>query len=134
MGGQAFRFVEGPQSSPVQPIVVDRVGIDQSSIYDTGCGGVWLSGGNVTSLEWSHNFITNTTIANTNRIVRTYTPPISFNGLVGGRVADNVISDAPHAGILGSGNDCLFDGNHISRVAFECDDTGAFYSGGEWVK
>lgn len=50
VGGQAVRFVEGSQAVAVQPILVDRSGIEGSRIYDTGCGGVWLSGGNVTTL------------------------------------------------------------------------------------
>ena len=126
VGGQAFRFVEGPQNSPSQPILVDHSGIDSSRIFDTGCGGCWLSGGNVTALNWSHNFLINTTIAHTNRVVRTYAPPVDWNGLVGGSFINNTVTDAPHAGFLGSGNDCLFEGNRIANVTFASDDTGAF--------
>ena len=39
------------------------------------------------------------------------------------------VADAPHTGMLGGGNDNLFEGNLFSDLGYESRDTGAFYSG-----
>ena len=76
--------------------------------------------------------LTNSTIAHTNRWLRTYAPPVYWAGSVGGVFANNTITDAPHAGLIGNGNDNLFERNRIARVTYECDDCGSFYAGGDW--
>lgn len=46
----------------------------------------------------------------------------------------NTVRNAPHAGILGRGNDCKFLHNSFRDLAFESTDTGAFQTGRSWVR
>jgi hypothetical protein len=48
------------------------------------------------------------------------------------QVINNSISNAPHCGILGGGNDYLFESNTLEKLAYEVDDSGAFYTGRQW--
>ena len=49
---------------------------------------------------------------------RTYQPAVGWHG-VGGLVANNTISDAPHVGILGGGNEYMFEGNTLEHLGYE---------------
>lgn len=42
------------------------------------------------------------------------------------------VSHGPHTAMTGGGNNHVFEHNTISRVCFECTDTGAFYVGRSW--
>lgn len=104
-----------------------------STIANVGCGAVHVTGGDTDSLTASGNEVGGNQISNFSRWTRTYTPGIAWSG-VGHWVHSNNISDGPHAGILGGGNDCLFEWNRVQRVGFEVDDTGAFYTGRNWAR
>ena len=121
-----------------------RSGVNNSFVSGVGCAGVSVIGGDHVTLEPAHNFVTHSKITGYARWKRTYMPGIFWAG-VGNRYAHNKISYGPHNAILGGGNeadcysgsgscggnDCVFEHNNISDVAFECDDTGAFYSCGQ---
>jgi len=61
------------------------------------------------------------------RIRRSYTPGVGWLG-VGFYVGECSLSSAPHSGILGFGNDGLFENNVFRDLAYEATDTGAWYS------
>ena len=46
--------------------------------------------------------------------IRTYNPGVGFSG-VGHYIGYNRISDAPHAGMNGGGNDLLFEHNYMEQ-------------------
>eukprot|EP00049_Salpingoeca_infusionum_P008091 m.130975 g.130975 ORF g.130975 m.130975 type:complete len:658 (+) comp13912_c0_seq11:3-1976(+) len=100
-------------------------------IRHTGCKGVTISGGDTKTLTPGNNVLSNTVISQFAGHTRTYNPGISWSG-VGNTFKSNNVSDAPHAAILGGGNNCLFESNNVSHVGFEVDDSGAFYTGRNW--
>ncbi len=107
-------------------------GVTGCDIYQTGEGGVALAGGDRATLEPAGHFADNNHIHHYARLIRTYRPAIGLHG-VGNRAAHNLIHDAPHNGILLSGNDHLVEFNDIHRVCQETGDVGAFYMGRDWT-
>ena len=108
--------------------------IDGCVIRSCGRCGVWVNGGNRTTLEHSHNAVRRNRISHFSRITRTFSPGIRFNRTVGIHVEHNTIAHGPHNAISGSGNDNLFERNVISNVAFETTDVGAFYAMRSWAQ
>jgi len=103
-------------------------GVIGCSIFDTGAGGVQLSGGDRHQLEAAHNSVQNCRIYNYNRIYRTYCAGVKIMG-VGNHIAHCEIYDSPHFAIQLSGNDHLIEYNNIHDVCQSTEDTGAFYYG-----
>jgi hypothetical protein len=101
-------------------------------ITGTGCAASSVYGGNPTTLTPAGNSVTNSEFANYARMVRTYNPGIGWSG-VGNYYAFNYIHDAPHNGMLGGGNDNLFEGNTFKDLCFEATDSGAWYAGRSWI-
>lgn len=85
------------------------------------------------SLRKSHNIVQRSHLHHYARLCRTYTPGLAFSGC-GHTFQHNVVRDAPHSGVLGGGNDCLFADNTFQDLAYEATDTGAFYTGRSWVR
>lgn len=106
-------------------------GVIGCEISETGEGGVLLSGGDRNSLTPAGHLAANNHIHHFARLVRTYQPAISLQG-VGQRAAHNHIHDAPHMAILVSGNDHLIEFNDVHHVCNETGDVGAFYMGRDW--
>ena len=107
-------------------------GVTGCDIYQTGEGGVALTGGDRATLEPAGHFVDNNHIHHYARLIRTYRPAIGLHG-VGNGATHNLIHDAPHNGILLSGNDHLVEFNDIHRVCQETGDVGAFYMGRDWT-
>ena len=107
-------------------------GLRYCKIYDNGDGGVILDGGDRTTLASANLFATNTSFSNNNRWTKTYAPAIKLQG-VGNRVANNVIKNAPHVGIVYWGNNHLIELNDISYVLSEASDAGVIYTGRDWT-
>ena len=83
---------------------------------------------------------------------RTYVPGIFWQG-VGNNYSYNTVTNGPHNCMLGGGNEdwpwglgnmevgsgsqCVFEGNTLDTCAYECGDCGAFYTCGQggsaWV-
>lgn len=103
-------------------------GIVNCTIYNTGAGGVHLSGGDRVTLEPGNNFIENCTIHDFNRIEKSYRAGIDISG-VGNRISNCEIFNAPSMGILMRGNNHLFEYNEIHHVCQEVHDQGALYYG-----
>lgn len=104
---------------------VQVVGCDLTGMGD---GAVVLAGGDRLSLEPSGHVASDNRIWAYSRWRRTYCAGIDVSG-VGQVVRRNLISDAPHNGILLSGNDHLIEGNDFARLCTETGDAGAVYMG-----
>eukprot|EP00961_Rhodomonas_salina_P032685 440780-Rhodomonas_salina.2 len=102
-------------------------------VSEIGCSGISMTGGDVHTLTPSRNVIDNASIHHFARRKRTYQPGIMFGG-VGHTVQRSTIGMAPHAGILGRGNDCTFEGNLLHDLCLETSDAGAWYSGRTWTQ
>jgi len=112
-----------------------RSGVVDSHIYDVGCIGVTLSGGNITTLEPGLNFALRNRIHHMANFKRTYQPGLHWSG-VNNTMSHNYISDGPHNCILGGGNEGpgvnnLFEYNTLDKCSYESSDTGAFYTCGQ---
>jgi len=108
-------------------------GITSCDIYDISSSGISLDGGDRKSLTEAGNYAINNHIYNYSSWVRTYQPAIDISG-VGNRIAYNEIHDAPHSGIILTGNEHVIEYNDIHHVAKETQDVGAFYMGRDWTQ
>ena len=102
--------------------------IDHCEIYDTGTGGITLEGGDRKTLTPAGHAATHNRIHHFSRHQQTAAYAISLGG-VGNRVANNLISDAPHQAVFIGGNDHVFELNIVRNVVTETDDAGALYKG-----
>ncbi len=107
-------------------------GVRNCEIYDTGKGGIVISGGDRETLSPGGNFAENNHIHDYSRLQKTYSEAIQLYG-VGNRASNNLIHDAPHSAITFSGNDHIIEYNEIHHVNVEVDDAGAVYSGRDWT-
>eukprot|EP01047_Picozoa_sp_COSAG01_P028366 COSAG01_NODE_1902_length_8963_cov_29.997405_8_plen_224_part_00 len=107
--------------------------IENCRVNDVGCAGISIySGMRNASLVAGNSVIAGNTIHRNSLWKRMYQPGIGFD-CVGCRFTSNTMSDAPHSGMLGHGNDCVFDGNNFTTLCTESGDAGAFYTGRSWV-
>jgi len=102
--------------------------ISDCEIYQTGSGGIFLSGGDRFTLKPGNSVVKNCRIHDFNRINQSYSPGIWISG-VGNSIVNCEIFDAPSMAILLNGNDHLIEYNNIHHVALEVDDQGALYYG-----
>lgn len=105
--------------------------IEDSLIYNTGSGGVRLSGGDRPTLTNGNNAVGNSEIHHFGRWDRTYKPGVMLYG-VGNVVEHCEIHDAPHTAILLHGNEHRIEYNEIANVVQEANDAGAIYTGRDW--
>lgn len=103
-------------------------GVVNCAIYNTGAGGIHLSGGDRLTLKPGNNYVENCTIHSFNRIEKSYRAGIDISG-VGNRISHCEIFNAPSMAILMRGNDHLFEYNEIHHVCQEVHDQGALYYG-----
>lgn len=115
----------------VQATGGEAVEVVSCDVYQTGGGGISLSGGDRPSLTPGRHGAVDNHIHHYGRVNRMYQPAISVAG-VGHRVAHNLIHDAPHMAVSFSGNDHLIELNEIHHVCTESNDAGAIYSGRDW--
>ncbi|MDD5705233.1 MAG: right-handed parallel beta-helix repeat-containing protein [Kiritimatiellae bacterium] len=101
-------------------------------ITETGGGGIIMSGGDRLKLKPAGHVAENNHICRYGRWTRMYQAGIRLGG-VGLRVAHNLIHDAPHIGVLFSGNEHRIEFNEIHHVCEEANDAGAIYSGRDWT-
>lgn len=101
-------------------------------IHDTGSGGVLLFGGDREQLEPAGHRVENNHFCEFSRLVRTYSPAVSVNG-VGHYVGNNEIHNAPHMAIQFTGNDHTIHRNELYDVALETSDVGVIYSARDWT-
>lgn len=120
MGGYAVK-VEGKNN-----------GVVGSHIYSMGNGGVYLNGGDSTTLTPAGNYVENSHIHDFARIKLTYTPAVELNG-VGNRASHNELHDSPHFAIRFSGNEHVMEYNNIYDCVKETGDASAIYAGRSFV-
>jgi hypothetical protein len=115
-------------------VIADSVasGIRNSLVEDNGEGGVYMSGGDRTTLLAAGNFVDTCIIRRYSRLIKTYRYAVELDG-VGQRVNDSTISDAPHAAIFFKGNDHVISNNEIFNVVRETGDAGAIYVGRDFT-
>jgi hypothetical protein len=103
-------------------------GVVSCDIYNTGAGGVHLSGGDRLTLEPGNNYVENCSIHDFNRIEKSYRAGVDISG-VGNRISNCELYNAPSMAILMRGNDHLFEYNEIHHMCREVHDQGALYYG-----
>jgi hypothetical protein len=101
-------------------------------IYDTGQGGIYLFGGDRSTLLPGELLAQGNRIHRFNRWVKTYRPAIFLSG-VGNGARQNLIFDGPHTGLLFYGNEHLIELNDLHTLALETGDVGAIYTGKDWT-
>ena len=106
--------------------------IRSCDLFNLGCSGIGLHGGDRKSLTPGRNLAVNNHIHHYGLFQRTYAPGIGVDGC-GQIVRQNLIHDAPHNAVLYSGNEHLFELNEVYRVVMETGDAGAFYTGRDWT-
>jgi parallel beta-helix repeat protein len=109
------------------------VRVNGNDIFETGRGGIVLKGGDRKTLTPGNHQAVNNHIHDFGRLYQTYQTGVNVDG-VANRVANNLIHDAPHIGILLGGNDHLIEYNDIHHVCLEGSDNGGFYMGRDWTQ
>lgn len=107
--------------------------VDGCDIHHIGGAGMEVNGGDRKSLSPGEHQITNNHIHHYSGWVRTYLGAINLNG-VGNRIANNLMHDAPHTGILLNGNENIIEYNELHSLAQQTGDVGAFYIGRDWTQ
>lgn len=118
-GGDAVR-IEGARS-----------GLSRCTVRDPGGAGVRLVGGDRPSLTNGELFVRDSDLSGFGRWDRTYKPAVAPSGC-GHVIEHNYIHDAPHAGVLFSGNEHRIEYNVFERLVTEANDAGAVYVGRDW--
>ena len=102
--------------------------IENCKIYNTGAGGILLSGGNRKTLVPGNNTVYNCEFHDCNRLDKTYKSAVNIMG-VGNRVANCEIYNLPGMAIYLHGNDHIIEYNKIHHVLQSVSDSGAIYMG-----
>lgn len=96
-----------------------------------------MNGGDRAKLIWCKHEACNNHIHHYGEVKTVYSAGINAGGqttlAVGMRIANNLIHDAPHAGILYGGNDNILELNDIHHVCQISDDMGGLYSYHDWT-
>lgn len=103
-------------------------GVLSCDVYNTGCGGISLSGGDKRTLTPGNSFVENCKISNYNRRNKFTWAGIRVDG-VANRITHNEIFNSDWHGIFVFGNDHLFEYNHIHDVTLNSNDTSPWYIG-----
>ena len=112
--------------------------VSNSDIYDVGCDGVSVSGGDTVKLVSANLSVVKNTIHAFARVSRTIRPGVAWGGC-GITVSGNEIFNAPHSGIMiapasdGRGTNCTFEDNDLHDLCQGTADAGGFYAGRTWA-
>ncbi len=98
------------------------------NVYNTGSGGIHLSGGNKRNLINGNSEVVNCRLHNFNRRNKFLWAGINVDGC-GNRVANCDISNSIFQAIYARGNEHTFEYNYIHKIAKDSDDTSAWYMG-----
>ncbi len=102
--------------------------IDSCKIYNTGAGGIMLSGGNRKNLIPGNNTVYNCEFHDVNRLDKTYKAAVNIMG-VGNKIQHCEMYNLPSMAIYMHGNDHLIEYNKIHDVLQIVSDSGAIYIG-----
>ena len=97
-------------------------------IYNTGSGGIMLSGGDKKTLTPGYNTVENCRVSLYNRRNKFTFAGIRVDG-VGNRIIHNEIFNSDWHGIFVHGNEHVFEYNHIHDVTLNSNDTSPWYIG-----
>lgn len=103
-------------------------GILSCDVYNTGSGGIYLSGGNKRNLIRGNNYVENCKVHNYNRRNKFLWAAINIDGC-GNRISHCEIFNSEWQGIYVRGNEHLFEYNHIHHVTLNSNDTSPWYIG-----
>jgi hypothetical protein len=103
-------------------------GVVSCDVYNTGCGGIYLSGGSKKDLVPGNCYVENCRIHDYQRRNKFLWAGINVDGC-GNRIAHNEIFNTDFQGIYAHGNDHIYEYNLIHHVALDSDDTSAWYLG-----
>jgi len=103
-------------------------GILSCDVYNTGSGGIYLSGGSKRNLNPGNNYVENCKVYNYNRRNKFLWSGINIDGC-GNRISHCEIFDSEWQGIYVHGNEHLYEYNHIHHVTLNSDDTSPWYIG-----
>jgi hypothetical protein len=114
--------------------------VDSCDLYDLGEAGVLVAGGDRRDLTPCEHEVVNCDIHHFARLRKTYAAGIDvgFSVLikvppVGVVLSHNRIHDTPHAGVLYSGNEHLFEYNELYHLGLDSHDVGGFYTCNDWT-
>jgi len=117
-----------PAGEDTSPGDFRNILISNCKIYNTGTGGVVISGGDRKTLSAGNNRVVNCEFYQNDRVNNTYSPSIKLSG-VGHIIKNCHIHDQIHQAIAFSGNDHLIEYNKFERICTDADDMGAIYTG-----
>ena len=103
-------------------------GILSCNVYNTGSGGIYLSGGSKSKLIPGNNYVENCKVHDYNRRNKFLWSGINIDGC-GNRIAHCEIFNSEWQGIYVHGNEHLFEYNNIHHVTSNSDDTSPWYIG-----
>ncbi len=103
-------------------------GVAGCDVYNTGCGGIYLSGGSKKDLVPGNSFVDNCRIHDYQRRNKFLWAGVNVDGC-GNRVSHCEIYNTDFQGIYAHGNDHVYEYNYIHDVALDSDDTSAWYLG-----
>lgn len=108
--------------------------VRSSDFHELGRSGIRLSGGDRKTLTPANHVVENNNLYHLGIRQKTYAAAIHLGtDSVGCRVAHNFMHDLPHAAVLYTGNDHIFEFNEVARVALTSGDVGAFYTSLDWT-
>ncbi len=103
-------------------------GVVNCVVYNTGSGGVYVSGGSKTKLINGGSYVTNCLIYDYNRRNQFLWAGVNIDGC-GNKVSHCEIYNSDFQGIYVRGNEHLFEYNYLHDLAMDSDDTSAWYIG-----
>jgi parallel beta-helix repeat protein len=103
-------------------------GILSCDVYNTGSGGIYLSGGSKSKLIPGNNYVENCKVHDYNRRNKFLWSGINIDGC-GNRISHCEIFNSEWQGIYVHGNEHLFEYNNIHHVTLNSDDTSPWYIG-----
>lgn len=102
--------------------------ISRCTVYNTGSGGIYLSGGNKKDLIPGNCVVEQCQIHDYNRRNKNGWAGVIVDGC-GNRIVHNEIYNSNWHAIFANGNEHLYEYNHIHHVARNSNDTSAWYTG-----
>jgi hypothetical protein len=95
-------------------IVLNGTGstISSCDVYNTGCGGIKTTGGNMRTLAPGNVAVRHSNVHHVSNWKRAYAPPLGFWGC-SNTYEGNTVANVPHSGIIGNGVNMSFVGNTL---------------------
>lgn len=132
VAGNVIRNVGDYHGSGVSVTSGSNVRVAGNDISYTGSNGVSLSGGDRVRLAAANLVAENNYIHHVGVFYKQGVG-VAVHGC-GNRVSHNLIHDGPRMGIIFSGQNHVFEYNHVRHINLETEDTGAIYTGGrDWL-